>query len=358
MNIQTLHKIEESIYTIIMNGKHLADNDYMKMLYYKIFGTMPSEIRFFDKERVIDWYQKQNDDYEPFRNELNKKQLHDELINKYSAYYTCVNYNDTYVLYEKNMICMIQQKVVAVYGMDDVDAVDSFVKEIQSIMDFAEENESVAEVGILTSLGNGYYVDYHEIPKKTYDIDKIYNDDLPAEEIDKFIESDETGLLLFYGEPGTGKTSYIRHLIGKHQDTDFIVLDSNILCDITSNALLKEFIDNEDAVWILEDCEKLLVSRDDMPNPIMSAFLNMSDGILASIIKCKFICTFNTNIENVDKALLRKGRMKLKYEFKKLAKEKAQQICEDVTADITIADLFYMNKENDFSKKNRKKIGF
>ena len=34
-----------------------------------------------------------------------------------------------------------------------------------------------------------------------------------------------------------------------------------------------------------------------------------------SIIKCKFICTFNTNIENVDKALLRKGRMKLKYEF-------------------------------------------
>ena len=83
----------------------------------------------------------------------------------------------------------------------------------------------------------------------------------------------------------------------------------------------------------------------------------MSDGILASAIKCKFICTFNTALANIDKALQRKGRMKIKYEFGKLKYEKARKINPNIKGDTAVAELFY-DIENDFSKKEVRKIGF
>ena len=83
----------------------------------------------------------------------------------------------------------------------------------------------------------------------------------------------------------------------------------------------------------------------------------MTDGILANVINCKFICTFNTDLNNIDDAIKRKGRMKLKYEFKKLSHDKVKNIIGD-DKDMTIADVVYAKHENDFSKKIQKKIGF
>ena len=40
----------------------------------------------------------------------------------------------------------------------------------------------------------------------------------------------------------------------------------------------------------------------------------------------KFICTFNDDVKNIDAALLRKGRLISKYEFKALCVEKANEL--------------------------------
>ena len=84
--------------------------------------------------------------------------------------------------------------------------------------------------------------------------------------------------------------------------------------------------------------------------------------MLGDGLKLKFICTFNTNIQNIDPAVLRKGRLIGKYEFKKLSVEQTNQLCDSLNIsrlnkESTLAEI-YNSQENDFSKKQIRKIGF
>lgn len=123
--------------------------------------------------------------------------------------------------------------------------------------------------------------------------------------------------------------------------------------------LVSYFIENENTVFILEDCEKALVSRDEAYNPIMNTLLNITDGIIGDVLGIKLICTFNTSLSKIDKALLRKGRLSLKYEFKKLKSDKVSAILnKEIKEDMTLADIYNIEEENDFSKKETRKMGF
>jgi ATP-dependent 26S proteasome regulatory subunit len=75
-------------------------------------------------------------------------------------------------------------------------------------------------------------------------------------------------------------------------------------------------------------------------------------------MKIKFICTFNCDLEKVDKALLRKGRLSLGYEFKKLSLEKAKAIYPDAKEEMTLADAHNASVNNGYEEKKRKTIGF
>ena len=70
--------------------------------------------------------------------------------------------------------------------------------------------------------------------------------------------------------------------------------------------------------------------------------------------------SFNTSLSNIDKALLRKGRLTLKYEFKKLAKDKVKKLIpeEEIKQDMSLADIYNFKEENDYSKKQTSTIGF
>lgn len=118
------------------------------------------------------------------------------------------------------------------------------------------------------------------------------------------------------------------------------------------------FLENQNTIFILEDREKVLMNREHYVNSVMPILLNLTDGIIGDVLGIKLICTFNTSLNNIDKALTRKGRLSLKYEFKKLTKDKVSNII-GKTADkeMTLADIYYA-EENDFSKKIQNKIGF
>lgn len=217
--------------------------------------------------------------------------------------------------------------------------------------------------GIATCNGGGnIYTSFYDYSPKHVDIEENYNDDfkVPYEKICEIIEKkNETGLILFYGEPGTGKSSVIKNLIGTYPETDFIFIDSNLIANIQQNSLISYFVENQNTVFILEDCEKALMSREEGFNPIISTLLNVTDGIIGDVLGIKLICTFNTSLAKIDKALLRNGRLSLKYEFKKLSAAKASKILNrDVNKDMTLADIYNIDNENDFSKKETKKVGF
>ena len=121
-----------------------------------------------------------------------------------------------------------------------------------------------------------------------------------------------------------------------------------------------------DYVFILEDCEQLLVDREENPwNNAITTILNMADGLLSDIVNIKFICTFNAKIDNIDPALLRKGRCFAKYEFNELCAEKVDRLNTKYNLGIseikpmTLAEIYNAEKR-DYSEESKKprKIGF
>ena len=224
-----------------------------------------------------------------------------------------------------------------------------------------QDDIAKTDFGIATSDCMGaLYTSWYDYAVKNIDIDLNYNDDFPYQKICNIIESnDKPELMLFYGEPGTGKSSVIKHLIGKYKDMHFVFIDGSLLANASTEKLIGYFIENDHTIFILEDCEKSLVSRNNEYNPVMPVLLNLTDGIIGDVLSIKIICTFNTELSKIDKALLRKGRLSLKYEFKKLKKDKVRKILKDdtINEDMTLADLYNIKEENDFSKEH-KKIGF
>ena len=210
---------------------------------------------------------------------------------------------------------------------------------------------------------NTLYTSWYQYEEKNIDIEKNYNDDFPYEKICKLMETeDKAELIFFYGEPGTGKTSLIKHLISKYKESSFVFMDGTILANTPQHKLMSYFLDNQNTIFILEDCEKALKDRNDVYsgyNNVMPILLNITDGVIADVLGIKLICTFNTSLDKIDKALLRKGRLSLKYEFKKLTKDKVANILgHNVDKDMSLAEIYNIEEENDFSKKIQKKIGF
>jgi SpoVK/Ycf46/Vps4 family AAA+-type ATPase len=204
---------------------------------------------------------------------------------------------------------------------------------------------------------NGIYTKQHELKKMEIDVNKCYNDDIPYERVKEILSKDGKSLILFYGEPGTGKTTLIKKLINE-VERKFIFMDASVVTNISDNDFIDFLSDNAGSVIVLEDCEKMLVSREQSNNQTIGTVLNLTDGIIGESFEVKFICTFNSDLKFVDDAILRKGRLSLKYEFKKLPVEKVRAIYPDATGEMTLADAYDATEENDFSKVERGEIGF
>lgn len=128
---------------------------------------------------------------------------------------------------------------------------------------------------------------------------------------------------------------------------------------------------HKNSVFVLEDCEQIILDRENSSfGSSVASLLNMSDGIMGDIFNGKFICTYNTNIDNIDKALLRPGRCMAQYEFGKLEKskavsllkkvhnlsdEEANEICPE--DGMPLADIYYYQSRKKVEKKSSK-LGF
>jgi hypothetical protein len=183
----------------------------------------------------------------------------------------------------------------------------------------------------------------------------VYNDDfLPEHErIEKFIaEKDKSGLVILHGEKGTGKSCYIKNLIHNHPEVKFVYVPAQIITLMSDPSFGSFLATLNNHVIVLEDCENAIRDRkNDNTAASVSLLLNMTDGILSDDLGIKFICTFNEDIKDIDEALLRKGRLVSKYEFKPLCPEKVAVLLNEmgygvpeneVVNDMTLADLFHI----------------
>lgn len=367
-------KIDDVIGPKLFEVSTLTDQLTISGIYYELFGFIPTHSYKVNVDKIEDMSLMKNksDDQKDIHSDyeyvLSKKNnnglaldqvyLHDELMKldpTFELYY--IDYIYIMISITNKIIVLIYESGIIIYSSELSQEKLNEFKDCLKVYDCGPKK---VNIGILTQSTGSFDVTNKAIKIVNIDVDKTYNDDLPVDKINELLRGNESSLLMFYGEPGTGKTTFIRYLIQENQDTRFIILDANLLVNITSASMLETLIRYQDVIYVLEDCEKLLCDREKQYNPIISSFLNLTDGILGNVIRAKFICTFNTNLENIDQALLRKGRLKLKYEFKKLNSEKVNAYLHDNMnhKEMTIAELMHMDAENDYSVKKQNKIGF
>lgn len=159
------------------------------------------------------------------------------------------------------------------------------------------------------------------------------------------------------------KTNLLRSVITSIPG-NYIIITNAVAEHLASPEFMSFMMDHRDSVFILEDCEQILKDRnsDNFSNAIAN-ILNMSDGLMSDIFNIKFVCTFNAPIESIDKALTRKGRCYVNYEFKPLCAEKTkvllneQGIILDSYEPMTLADI-YNYKATDCTVVQTNSIGF
>jgi hypothetical protein len=148
-------------------------------------------------------------------------------------------------------------------------------------------------------------------------------------------------LVLWHGEPGTGKTTAIRALLDAWRDwaDGIIVTDPEAL--LTSGKYLRRtMLDVDDDRWqlvVLEDAEALLHKGGGKG---MAKLLNLADGLLGQGLRCLFLITTNEPLGAVHPALVRPGRCLARVEFGALsASQAAGLLGRPVDRPMTLAEI-------------------
>lgn len=182
------------------------------------------------------------------------------------------------------------------------------------------------------------------------------------EEICDALKTQYKGLILFFGDSGTGKTYFLRHLISLLCNDKTIIYVPAYMIEQIANPEFISFIQRfKEAILILEDAEHALQARsEEYGAQIVSNLLNITDGLLNDATKIQVIATFNMDKKNIDKALLRPGRLLKEWKFDKLSIDESKAVAKylnkniDITTSMTLAEI-YSGKTQ--VKKTKKRIG-
>lgn len=227
------------------------------------------------------------------------------------------------------------------------------------------EKKKAFEINIITHTPAGLDLKQLDIEPTHLDIDLYYNDDF--KEIDGIVrkrleQKSDKGIILLHGLPGTGKTTYLRHLIGSINKR-VLFLSPAVAGNLMNPEFMDLLIDNPNAVLVIEDAENIIMDRRFSGNSSVSNLLNISDGLLSDCLNVQIICTFNSALNTVDSALLRKGRLIAKYEFDKLSVSKSQRLSDElgfnkrIEKPMTLAEIANPD-EIDFAQPAVQVMGF
>lgn len=173
--------------------------------------------------------------------------------------------------------------------------------------------------------------------------------------VDQWLDALHTrqyGLTLLTGAPGTGKTTLVRSLAHWLRDTHMVYFMSAArFADVESGEVvsfmaMESRCSRKRKVLVLEDAESVLQRRAGDNREKVATLLNLTDGMLGDALGLHIVCTLNSELTELDPALLRPGRLVAHRDFCQLTSEEAKRLAAVVgletpdSSRVSLADLF------------------
>lgn len=215
--------------------------------------------------------------------------------------------------------------------------------------DFMEEDEEPK-----VRVHNYYFegkLSYKETTIKAKDLGDIipeyYKDFSDVNEFFKQFTLSKDNILVLSGKTGTGKTKFANLYLNYLMD-NIDILEKEDDYEEDNNYVNIAYVKNEDILsldsfWInlreydydaviLDDLDYFLTPRSEtissekmiLKDKFISQFLSFTDGLVPN--KTKFFITTNRNVDAIDEALKREGRLFGVFEFALLTKDEAKEI--------------------------------
>lgn len=182
--------------------------------------------------------------------------------------------------------------------------------------------------------------------------------------VSKLNQNNGKGIILLHGDPGTGKTSYLKYLTTLIKEKDILFIPPSMAEMLSDPSIIPFLMDHKNSILIIEDAERVIADREGNGSPAgVSNILNLTDGILGDCLSIQIVATFNMKREKIDQALLRKGRLIAEHKFSKLTPEESNKLLKhlekdhEVSESMSLADIYNIDVEL-FKSTNKSKIGF
>ncbi len=336
----------------VINTNNLFDDTFLdtKILYLYCFNGLPclNFINNVDGEKAFAMFKEK---FQHLISNVHQYKWYKQQKKKYQ-------FDKTVVILKNNCLLEFDDSYCEILH-DGTQA--AFIQELTDLVNLFKEKQrkQPQEINLIVKTGRGLDLKAMEIKRTKLAIDLFYESDFA--ETDALIQKrlnakNDKGIVLLHGLPGTGKTTYLRYLIGKIKKR-VLFLSPTVADNLMDPEFVELLIDNPNTVLIIEDAENIIMDRRQSNSSSVSNLLNISDGLLADFLNVQLICTFNNSLTLVDSALMRKGRLIAKYEFGKLGVKKSQALSDHfgnstiINKPMTIAEIANQHEKDQQPQK-------
>jgi len=207
----------------------------------------------------------------------------------------------------------------------------SFVKELKKI---AKKRKGHSKGRVFGIMRGRHGLTVQEIGHCGAPMKKSHYEDMVVKQIEKvrqnFLLKNPAGrLVIMSGEPGTGKTYLLRHLLCERK-LRFLLVQPKMIDRFTDPDFIQQMISFGDGskkpiVILIEDGDSLLVKRAVDNMSYVSSLLDISDGLHGHILNVRIVITTNAKEEEMDRAIVRDRRLFMHMSIPPLSPGKAEQ---------------------------------